>query len=226
MLEKLKIKTKIYNLSLLFAIFSIFIFVKVSSEKLFNLRNLLGVYEITITVKGKGTRQIINDKAIEIYDSISNRKKNYRFNYMPSEILVNGESVDYIGYYVYNLTEEENNITIKFDTTIENCDVMFYGLENILKIDCSQFDTSQIRSMKGMFYSCKILESLNLRNFDTSSLTDMGEMFRECGSLTSLDLTSFNTMNVIDMEHIFNIFSKKYGKNVYELQSNNIIRFK
>ena len=97
---KFNIKTKIYNISPLFTIFSIFIFIKVSSEKLFNLRNLLSEYEITITVKGNGTRQIINDKPIQIYDSISNRKNNYRFNYMPSKILVNGEPVDYIDYYV------------------------------------------------------------------------------------------------------------------------------
>ena len=151
MSAKNKIKAKIYNLSPLLIIFTIFIFLQISFEKLSNLRNLISESEITITIKGNGTRQILNNKTIQIYDSLTQRNRNYRFDYNPSEILVNGVIIDYIDYYIYNLTEEENNITLKFNTTVENCNVMFYGLPNISKIDFSNFDTSQITSMKGIF---------------------------------------------------------------------------
>ena len=203
MIENIKIKTKIYNLSPLLTIFSIFIFIQMSLEKKFNLRYLVSEYEIYITIKGNGSQQILNNKTIQLYDSISNRKNNYHFDYIPSEILVNGEPLDYIDYYVYNLVEEENNITIKFNVTIENCNVMFYGLPNITQIDFSKFDSSQITSMKAMFYGCESLESLNFSNFDTSNTNDIGEMFRGCSSLKSIDITNFNTTNVKNMENIF-----------------------
>ena len=60
--------------------------------------------------------------------------KNFSFNTKPSEILVNGIRANEIDFYVYNLTESINNISIKFNQTLKNCDVMFYGLSKIIKM--------------------------------------------------------------------------------------------
>ena len=49
--------------------------------------------------------------------SNGNNNQNYKFDDKPSEILVNGMKINKIDYYVYNLTNEENNITIKFNKT-------------------------------------------------------------------------------------------------------------
>ena len=77
--EKKKIKLNIYNLSPLLRLFSIYTLIIISSEIILNLRNLLDEYEITMIIKGNGTQQILNNKQVQIYDSISNRNKNYIF---------------------------------------------------------------------------------------------------------------------------------------------------
>ena len=45
---------------------------------------------------------------------------------------------------------------------------MFYNLENITKIDLSNFNASLVNDMEYMFFGCNSLISLNLNNFNTS----------------------------------------------------------
>ena len=104
-----------------------------------NLYKIISDSEIILTIKGNDTQPILNDKAIELSD-LNAKYHNYTFNEIPSEILVNGNKIDIIDYYVYNLTLDENNITIKFNTTLTNCNVMFAGLSNIIKIYFKKFD--------------------------------------------------------------------------------------
>ena len=88
---------------------------------------------------GNDTQQILNTETVILGEG--DLAPNYTFNITPSEILVNGEKVNYIDYYVYNLTLEINNITIKFNQTLTNCNVMFSGLSNISNITFIHFDT-------------------------------------------------------------------------------------
>ena len=134
--------------------------------------------EIIITIKGKGNQPILNNKSQELYSSIAGG--NYidmPFGIKPSEILVNDKKINKIDFYVYNLTEEENIITIKFNETITNCNAMFCGLKNITKIDFSKFDSSKVTNMEQMFHGCSNLISLDLRNFETSSVVSMNDIF-------------------------------------------------
>ena len=55
-----------------------------------------------------------------------------------------------------------------------------------------------------MFSGCSGLTSLDLSNFDTSNVKTMRRMFLSCSNLTSLDLSSFDTSNLVD---VYNIFS-------------------
>ena len=128
--NNIKTKKNVFSSKITFFIF--FLYIQLSLEKIFILK--IFESEIIITIKGKETQQILNNETIIFYDSISMRNENFSFNYLPSEILVNGNPVN-IDFYVYNLNEEDNNISIKFNETIENCNVMFYGLTNITKID-------------------------------------------------------------------------------------------
>ena len=57
----------------------------------------------------KGTQKILNNGKTLIYD------KEYVLDAKQSEILANGKSIDYIDYYIYNLSLPTNNITIKFN---------------------------------------------------------------------------------------------------------------
>ena len=77
-------------------------------------------------------------------------------------------------------------------------------LRNILDIDLSNFDTSQVTDMSGMFTKMSNLTTLDLSNFDTSKVTNMSYMFSYAYHLTTLDLSSFDTSKVTDMSQMFN----------------------
>ena len=77
-------------------------------------------------------------------------------------------------------------------------------ISNLTQINFnSNFNTSNVTSMKGMFSRCSSLTSLDLSSFNTSNVTNMWSMFGYCSSLTSLDLSKFNTSNVTDMRFMF-----------------------
>ena len=88
--------------------------------------------------------------------------------------------------------------------------LMFYReyneqkIKNIVELDLSNFDTSQVAYMNSMF-SGTSLTSLNLSNFDTSKVMKMSNMFFNMRNLTSLNLTNFNTSKVTDMEDMFSL---------------------
>ena len=177
--------------------------------------------EITIKIRGNGTQQILTKSG-----GCSSTRE---FKDIPNEIYVNGEKQDYKGYFVYNLTKNENNITMIWNHPINNTNIMFQILENITEFDLSNFDaseitdmqcmfdkckginflnlsnfkTSKVKNMRGLFAHCENLESIDLTNFDTSSVTDMFELFLECKKLKSLDLSSFNTLRVDNMGGMF-----------------------
>ena len=77
-------------------------------------------------------------------------------------------------------------------------------IKNILELDLSNFDTSQVTNMGGMFYDISSLTSLNLSNFDTSQVTNMGSMFSGMRNLTVLNLSNFDTSRVTNMYSMFN----------------------
>ena len=76
-------------------------------------------------------------------------------------------------------------------------------IKNVLEIDLSNFDTSNVTDMSYMFYGMSNLTTLDLSNFNTSQVTDMKYMFTYMFNLTTLDLSSFNTFKVTDMNHMF-----------------------
>ena len=90
-----------------------------------------------------------------------------------------------------------------FDTSnVTDMGAMFYGMSNLTSLNLSNFDTSRVTDMSSMFTFMYNLTTLNLSNFDTSKVTDMGNMFQGL-KLTSLDLSNFNTSNVTDMSIMF-----------------------
>ena len=91
-----------------------------------------------------------------------------------------------------------------FDTSeVTNMGGMFYGMSNLTTLNVSHFDTSKVTNMGLMFYGMSGLTSLDLSNFDTSKVTNMGNMFSSMTNLTSLNLSSFNTSKVTDMGFMF-----------------------
>ena len=91
-----------------------------------------------------------------------------------------------------------------FDTSqVMNMSHMFHSMSNLTALNLSNFDTSQVTDMNNMFDGMSILTSLNLSNFDTSKVTNMQGMFWAMHNLTTLNLSSFNTSKVTDMSFMF-----------------------
>ena len=76
-------------------------------------------------------------------------------------------------------------------------------IKNILELDLSNFNTSQVTDMYSMFNGMRNLTTLNLSNFDTSRVTDMSAMFHNMSNLTTLNLSSFDTSQVTNMHAMF-----------------------
>ena len=119
-----------YNLLLFFII--IYYIIHISKEEdIFNSTS-----KILLTINGTGNQSILSNKAL---------------NYIPDNILVNNKFQKNKDKYVYNLTEQINNITITWNNQINDCSCMFYGLNNIQKIDLSYLNTSLVTNMDYMF---------------------------------------------------------------------------
>ena len=99
-------------------------------------------------------------------------------------------------------------------------------IKNILELDLSNFDTSQVTYMQSMFSEMSSLTTLNLSNFDTSKVTNMQYMFSEMSSLTSLNLSSFNTSNVTDMNNMFKHVSSLTSLNLSSFNTSNVTDMK
>ena len=124
-------------------------------------------------------------------------------------------------FYVYNLKNDINNISIRGNYSITNCHAMFYGLTNITFLDLSKFDTSEAIDMSCMFCSLS-LKSINLNHFNTLKVNNVGSIFYKCNELTSLNLNSFNTSSLYIMAYmLYNCFNLK-KLNIYNFDTTSV----
>ena len=131
----------------------------------------------------------LNDTNTEIY--IDNKKTNFT-KYIPST----NPAKDY-------------EIRIVFKSEMIDCSYMFRGCTNIIKLDLSSFNASNVVDMKHMFSICSLMETINLSNLKTDKVNDMSYMFNKCLSLEKIEFPpSFITKNVKNMEFMFHMCSK------------------
>jgi len=83
------------------------------------------------------------------------------------------------------------------DKPVTSMSYMFWDSQ-ALRIDLSNFNTSNVYNMGGMFSSSQAT-TLDLSHFDTSNVTNMGGMFQH-SQATTLDLSHFDTSNVTNMQ--------------------------
>ena len=84
-----------------------------------------------------------------------------------------------------------------------DCSNLFYDCQNLLSIDISHADTSNVMDMSYMFDNCRALQVIELDGIDTSGVTNMDGMFARCPSLMELNVTGLNTSNVTNMRQMF-----------------------
>ena len=144
--------------------------------------------EIILKIRGTGTKKILSD---------SFSSANY-----PQSISINGESKTYINNQ-YNFIQDENIVILTWGNLITSCAEMFKDCNDIIEMDLSNFDTSQVNDMNYMFAHCSSLTSINLSYFNTQNVRNLFCMFRGCSSLTSIDVSSFNTNQATNVHYMF-----------------------
>ena len=154
------------------------------------LSDFSSLNEIFIKINGSGTQKILNSDYI----------------YKPSQVYVQGNSTSYLvdDYNrIAGLQNNENTIIMKWDDKLQNCSYMFSGLNNIIEVDLSKFDISEVRITKFMFSDCINLKNIIFNNYNSFILNEITYMFCNCQSLESLDLSSFDTSYVTNMAFLF-----------------------
>ena len=124
----------------------------------------------------------------------------------PEKVYLNMSSIGMFNSEVYE--QKLRNILdldlSSFDTSqVTDMQLMFSGMRNLTTLDLSSFDTSKATNMKYMFRDMSNLTTLDLSNFDTSEVKNMGSMFSRMSNLTALNLSNFNTSQVTDMQLMF-----------------------
>ena len=190
----MKVKFK-YNL------LSLFIFLlNIISSNLTPINNTRNIYNfnsvINILIKGNRTLNFINNK----------------FKPVPNKVLFNGINNNNI-----------NNISLIFEEKIISCKSMFKNVVNIIEIDLSKFDFSEVKNMENMFSGLINLKNIYFGNVNISSIENLNCLFYNCYKLTSIDLSNFNSSKITTMEKMFyGCKSLKY-LNLYYFNINNNI---
>jgi len=101
-----------------------------------------------------------------------------------------------------------DNFDTSYVTSMLRMFYMFYETESsysssLLRLDLSDWDTSNVTTMRAMFGYNNNLLNIDVSGWDTSSVTNMGYLFQNCESLTELDVSNFDTSNVTTLQGMF-----------------------
>ena len=181
-----------------------------------------------INLKIKIEKKDINKNIFIIYGSFSSAlndhgkyssygprdfyKKDLVLNNSNTELFINNKKYEFYNYFSAG-KEGIYDVKLKFLITLKDCKEMFANCKNIISIDLSFFDSSEITNTSHMFMNCINLEKIDFSSFDTKKVTDMNNMFYNCNNLENINLSFFNTKNVKNMSFMF---SKCYNlKDLY-----------
>ena len=73
----------------------------------------------------------------------------------------------------------------------------------LISLNLSNFNTSQVGSMTKMFSSCNLLTCLDLSNFDASKVSLMDSIINDCTLLSYLFLSNFDLLKVTILDNFF-----------------------
>ena len=106
-------------------------------------------------------------------------------------------------YYWTFKSEGIHIIKIIFRKKLFDCSYLFRNCEDIVEIDMSNFDCSQVTCCTEMFFCCYLLKKLNLGTLDFALSRNFERMFWECKNLEELDVSHFNTKNALGFSGMF-----------------------
>lgn len=104
--------------------------------------------------------------------------------------------------------------------TIKRMSSVFASLPNLIALDLSHLDTSNVTTFYRLIAASPYVAELNLSGLNTSNATDLSRMFAltssGVGLLTTIDVSSFDTSNATSLERLF-----YYNKNLETLYLSN-----
>ena len=159
----------------------------------------------------KISEKILN-KDIKLLNQEKANKNDYNFQKTDIETIYDNQ-IGNIKFkddeYYWNFTKTGiHTIKIIFKKKLLQCNKLFYCCNNIYKIDCSNFDCSQIIDCSSMFYQCSSLININLGKLDFALSNDFSYMFYNCNNLEKLNVSYFNTNNSKSFSNMFYKCSK------------------
>ena len=108
-----------------------------------------------------------------------------------TRVFINNEEKIFKKYFI---PKEEGiyDIKIVFDKKLKDINFMSSNCDNILSVDLSCLDTSNLTEMRSMFYECYQLKSIDFTNFFTKNVVNMKYLFVRCKKLEEIDISSFD----------------------------------
>ena len=128
-----------------------------------------------------------------------NPEKNADYVYIDNDTSINQKNNNPI-----NLSKGEHTVIMIWENKLTSLYRMFADCSDIISIDFSKCDTSEVTGMSVAFYRCSNLLSIDLTNFNTEKVNNMGGMFNGCKKLQSLDFSGWDTSNVEKFDTMFN----------------------
>ena len=101
---------------------------------------------------------------------------------------------------------------------------LLFDLNMVNKLNLTNFDTSNVTSMRIMFQYCRSLTNLDITHFDMSNIYGDGidTMFHECEYLISLDLSNFNIVNITTIGNMFGMCISLTTLNIGNIDFSNV----
>ena len=142
--------------------------------------------EISISVFDiKERTQIINSfENVKELNNYKNKENDWKYENKKEiedniQIRINDEIKNFRYYYRFK-KQGTYKIEYIFKNPLTKTNHMFFGCKNIIKLDFSNFDTSQVTNMSNMFYNCNSLKNLNVSNFVFKDNIKTDYMFSCC----------------------------------------------
>ena len=161
----------------------------------------------TTTANAKNIEDEDSDYEIKLWLDPTDKTAYYYAE--PEKVYLNEDSSQMFHFdrsvYPYDKMNDILDVDLSnFDTSqVTTMNQMFNSMEKLTSLDLSNFDTSKVTNMYAMFSDMRSLTTLNLSSFDTSKVTNMRSMFLDVSRLTSLNISNFNTSKVTDMGLMF-----------------------
>ena len=195
-----------------------------SNMKNYQMEKINNKYENEIDILVKVDKNEVNQKIyfLDNFLNLNMFKMNNDLRLFNPKIFINEKKYEKYQNYFIPEKEGEYNIKVKFDINLINCEYMFYGCKNIIKINFKRFNTNSVTNMSSMFSDCENIKILNLSHFETKNVTNMSYMFSACSNLENIDLSSFNTNEVIDMTAMFSFCNNLISLDLSNFNTNNV----